>query len=33
MFDSVRALVRRMEDDSGIANAVLARAPTAFPPI
>jgi riboflavin kinase/FMN adenylyltransferase len=32
-FDSVDDLVRRMDEDCGLARAALARAPDAFPPI
>ena len=32
-FDSVEALVRRMDDDARLARAALARAPGAFPPL
>lgn len=32
-FDSIDDLVRRMDDDSGIARAALGKAPGAFPPI
>jgi hypothetical protein len=32
-FDSIDDLVRRMDDDSGIARAALAKVPDAFPPV
>ena len=32
-FDSVDALVRRMDDDARLARAALARTPGAFPPL
>jgi len=32
-FDSIEELVRRMDDDSRIARAALAKAPDAFPPL
>ena len=32
-FDSVDELVRRMDEDSRLARAALARAPDAFPPL
>src|SRR4029077_21048723 len=32
-FDSVDDLVRRMDEDCGLARAALARVPDAFPPI
>jgi len=32
-FDSVDALVRRMDDDARLARAALARAGDAFPPL
>ena len=32
-FDSIDDLVRRMDDDSGIARAALAKVPGAFPPL
>jgi riboflavin kinase/FMN adenylyltransferase len=33
VFDSIDALVRRMDEDCAIARAALARAPDAFPPL
>jgi riboflavin kinase / FMN adenylyltransferase len=32
-FDSIDDLVRRMDDDSRIARAALAKVPNAFPPL
>jgi riboflavin kinase/FMN adenylyltransferase len=32
-FDSIDELVRRMNEDSAIARAALARVPDAFPPL
>ena len=32
-FASVTELIRRMDEDCGLARAALARAPDAFPPI
>jgi len=33
LFDTTEDLVRRMDEDSRLARAALARAPGAFPPI